>query len=254
MSEVATTHPVTREYAERWADRARLDLEASADRGQAGMTKIRTAMAERHDVALGYVSLGAYLSDKYADALTQVCRVFGVDFRREVVKELTEAGLSTRAIAPVVGTSNYTVQKDREAGVRDLTPEPLVNTETGEVSDDYVTDQTDLDNPTEDETSGEVTPDAEARSGAPEPQRPVKTTGLDGKEYTRPAPSKPKRKPLTDAFRDATYDLTKVTERIERLSTDDRFPRNANEVAGRNLNYLVRARDLLSQVIEELNN
>lgn len=41
--------------------------------------------------------------------------------------------MSTRAIAPVVGTSNYTVQKDREAGVRDLTPEPqpLVNTGLG---------------------------------------------------------------------------------------------------------------------------
>lgn len=43
--------------------------------------------------------------------------------RREVVRELTEAGMSTRAIAPVVGVSNYTVQKDREAGVRDLTPD-----------------------------------------------------------------------------------------------------------------------------------
>jgi hypothetical protein len=47
----------------------------------------------------------------------------GVDLRREVVRELTEAGLSTRAIAPVVGVSNITVSKDQ--GVRDLTPNPV---------------------------------------------------------------------------------------------------------------------------------
>jgi len=47
----------------------------------------------------------------------------GVDLRREVVRELTEAGLSTRAIAPVVGVSNFTVSKDQ--GVRDLTPNPV---------------------------------------------------------------------------------------------------------------------------------
>lgn len=46
--------------------------------------------------------------------------------------------LSTRAMGQIVGVSNYTVSKDREAaGVRDLTPAPLVNTVTGEVSDDY---------------------------------------------------------------------------------------------------------------------
>jgi len=48
--------------------------------------------------------------------------------------------MSTRAIAPVVGVSNKTVHKDREAiqsGVTEVTPEPepTVNTETGEVSD-----------------------------------------------------------------------------------------------------------------------
>lgn len=69
--------------------------------------------------------------------------------RREAVRELTEAGLSTRAIAPIVGTSHDTVHRDLR-GVANATPGPTVNTETGEVSDDYPsTDVT---------TRGEVTP------------------------------------------------------------------------------------------------
>lgn len=192
MTAVATTE----DHARRWAERARRDLEAAADRGESGLSKIRTAIADRHDEALGYRSLGDYLRTEYADALGNVCRVFGVEFRRQVVAELTEAGLSTRAIAPVVGTSNFTVNKDQQA-VRDLTP--AVNTETGVVSDDYLPD----DATGEEVTSGEgfaQPTDPEAASGgervepkevpssspltAPRPS----VVGLDGKTYARPIP------------------------------------------------------------------
>jgi transposase-like protein len=44
--------------------------------------------------------------------------------RREVVAELTVAGMSTRAIASTLGVSHQTVANDREAtGVKELTPE-----------------------------------------------------------------------------------------------------------------------------------
>ena len=75
----------------------------------------------------------------------------GTDMRREVVRELTAAGMSTRAIAPVVGVNNATVHRDL-SGVADATPEqghitggyhpdparptPMrVNRETGEITD-----------------------------------------------------------------------------------------------------------------------
>lgn len=145
MTAVATTE----DHARRWAERARLDLEAAADRGESGLSKIRTAITERHDEVLGYRSLGDYLRTEYADALGNVCRVFGVEFRRQVVAELTEAGLSTRAIAPVVGTSSATVKRDVIAGGSH--EPPAVDAETGEVSDDYLPDDT---------TGEEVTSDA----------------------------------------------------------------------------------------------
>jgi hypothetical protein len=56
--------------------------------------------------------------------------------RRPVVHEFAAAGMSTRAIAPVVGTSFKTVARDVEAPVSGDT-RSTVNTETGEVSDDH---------------------------------------------------------------------------------------------------------------------
>lgn len=56
---------------------------------------------------------------------------------REVVKELTEAGLSTRAIAPVFGVTHKTIVKDIQATqvVPRVPPEPdlVVDPLTGEV-------------------------------------------------------------------------------------------------------------------------
>lgn len=70
-----------------------------------------------------------------------------------------------------------------------------------------------------------------------------------------PAPPKPqqqRRSPLPDAFWRAAYDLIKVTERIERLADDDRFPRNADEVAASHRNDLIRAIDALQGVLNRL--
>lgn len=49
----------------------------------------------------------------------------------ERADDLEDAGLSTRAIASVVGVSNYTASKDIQAGVRDLTPEPDEDPQAG---------------------------------------------------------------------------------------------------------------------------
>lgn len=62
---------------------------------------------------------------------------------------------------------------------------------------------------------------------------------------------KRKRAPLTDAFWRATYDLQKVTERIERLSEDDRLPRNRATLSAR-YSDLVRARDAIEQAMERI--
>lgn len=72
------------------------------------------------------------------------------------------------------------------------------------------------------------------------------------KARAKKAPVPTRRSPLPDSVWRATYDLTKKVESLHRLSKDDRWTSNAKQVAERNLNDLLRARDLLEQVINSL--
>lgn len=153
------------------------------------MTEAREGAAH---LALGYRSWTEYMSTEFADMLPRL----GVDDRREVVGEMTAAGMSTRAIAPIVGVSYETVAQDLRAPVRNLTPVPFesarVNLSTGEIVDGRT------------------------------------ITGIDGKTYTPPvhAPKVARQRPLPDAYRDALYDLRKIVQRVERLTDDPRFLAN----------------------------
>lgn len=130
---------------------------------------------------------------------------------------------------------------------------PAVNTVAGEVSADYVTDQADLDAAPELPDEGAGTPhdsgDAEPSEdeGLSLPSPSSRSVTGQGRE-----PQTPRRAPLPDAFWRATYDLTKVTERLGRLTQDDRFPQNAEKVATANRSDLLRASDLLHQVIDSI--
>ena len=304
-------------YTEHEARQITERIRVTAITARDSLEKLQHLLAEARDgevwSVLGYTSWTAYLADVMGEQPLRLPR----DQRQEIVGYLAGEGMSTRAIAPIVGASHMQVARD-VAAVTNVTPAPLVNAVTGEVSDDYdhefahgaggsigpgnagsltcecgftlswpdgpdedratmlrlfAEHETGCDEaelpaeaspahdagphagPDEDEP-GSATPsnDSTPAPVQPEGNRAARTiTGLDGKAYRQQPAPKAKRRPLPDAFRDATYDLTKVTERIERLAADDRFPRNANEVAERNLNYLVRARDLLEQVIQQLN-
>lgn len=67
-----------------------------------------------------------------------------------------------------------------------------------------------------------------------------------------PAPKEPRRKPITEAFDNANYDLRRVIERVVRLTEDDRFKKNKDQITGSNLSDLIRARDALNGVIQHL--
>lgn len=62
-------------------------------------------------------------------------------------------------------------------------------------------------------------------------------------------PSKPKRSPLPQQFLNASIELRKCVERVERLVADDRFPRNKNEIASLYKSDLTRAADSLNESI-----
>jgi hypothetical protein len=139
------------ESARRLTERIRLIAQNVAD----NVTKLRELVQQAKEsdahVALGYSSWTSYLTDVFGEEPLRLAR----DVRRELVAELAAQGMSTRAIAPIVGVSHETVAQDI-APVRNLTPEVVINViaETGEVVED----------------------------------EPRQVTGLDGKTYTTPAP------------------------------------------------------------------
>lgn len=236
--------------AERRAERIRLRLDSIADNYAAVMPMIREAINQRDDLALGYPSVSAYVADRFGGALQRL----GVEVRREVVRELTAAGMSTRAIAPVVGTSHETVRSDLSSGVKSLTPEPdyIPDHVKAKLHAQRIREQRAAERaqttPSDAATGGEVTPaagsapDVPSERVEPPPQAPRRSvTGLDGKTYTPREPSAPRRVSLADDARNVALDLQKVVARIERIATDDRLGRNKEEVAARLRHHLDRA-------------
>jgi hypothetical protein len=244
---------MTREEAERISSRIGLRLDTMADTWAGALPLIREAIERNAYSALGYASHGAYVSDRFGDSLSKL----GVELRREIVRELTEAGLSTRAIAPVVGVSDYTVRQDQRAGARDLAPERVSTMESPALSssdpefnptptlpprDD---DWSPMDVPGLDPITGEV---HEAGDEETEPPAVRTVTGLDGKQYKQPAAKEPRRPSLVDeAFR-ANTELWKAIERIRSIRADDRYTRNKVDI----LAALQPSADLATEILADL--
>lgn len=80
-------------------------------------------------VALGYRSVGEYLHEEFAGVLAGL----DVAARRVAVKELSGYNLTTRAIAPVLGVGQSTIDRDVQvtrAGSPDIAPAPTLSVVT----------------------------------------------------------------------------------------------------------------------------
>ena len=175
--------------------------------------------------------------------------------RPELVARIRAKGITQREVAATTGVTEQTIYNDErkardpkylgrhqaEGDVIDAEviedDEPQVDTRTGEVSDDYVTAQAHLDTALAD--AGFET---ESETPAPAPAQSV----------TRPEPQTTRRRPLTDSFTDKRVELAKAVESLHRLTRDDRYPQNAEKVATANRSDLLRASDLLHQVIDSI--
>ena len=177
-----------RAAAERRAERIRLRLDTIADNYAAVMPMIRESIEKRDDVALGYASVGAYVADRFGGSLQRL----GVEVRRAVVAELEAAGMSTRAIARVVGVSDMTVRRDQQLGATHVAPAetPVGEGDSASGADDPA--------PTE-ATSGVNRPQDYPAAPAPAPRPPV--IGIDGKTYPRPTPVAGRARPRPPAER-----------------------------------------------------
>jgi hypothetical protein len=173
---------------------------------------IREAYTSRAWAALGYDTWDAYCTAEFGQTRLALPR----EERREVVASLRESGLSTRAIASATGQSDWTVRDDLKRGARNLAPAPVTGT------------------------------DGKTYTVAREPEPNV---------WIEPEPAeppKPKRRPLPEAFTSAAVDLTKVTDRLARLTEDDRFPKNRPQTH-RQVPELLGALDHLTTLVTAMN-
>ena len=183
---------------------------------------IRDAYVGRAWVALGYESWDAYCAAEFPTSRLRLPR----EERSEVVNSLREAGLSIRAIEAATGVSRKTVIKDINQVVEFPPPDsdPVAEEPPGGLHED---------SPGQTDRVSDAL--AQARNKTP-------TLGKDGKTYQpkpRPQPEQaPHRKPITDEFGKAVHDLEKAANRVVRLTADDRFPRNRDELCTRNLGTL----------------
>lgn len=230
---------ITADEARRLTERIRLTAHSARESIEKLHALVDEAKAGNAHLALGYASWTAYLSEVMGEEPLRLAR----DQRQELVGFLAGEGMSTRAIAPIVGVSNKTVHQDL-AGVTSGNTSPV---------DEF--DGSDWVEPAPQEEARSVVNRAFSRSRENASPAPAKVTGLDGKSYSKPTPPAPKtppRRALPDQFFDASYDLQKVVERVERLAADDRFPSNAEKVGAKHRTDLLRAINALQGVVDRL--
>lgn len=218
----------------------RIKLTASGVRD--GLFKLRNLVDEAKSSnawqVLGFASWTAYLADTLGSEPMRLDR----SERQELVAYLSGEGMSTRAIAPIVGATKSQVARDIEVSSSghlapvpfgtpepEPTPEPVADPVTGEVLDDEAV-----------VTEHIVT----------EKTRTI--TGMDGKSY-KTSESKPNRPPLPKQFFNAVYDLGKAIERVQRLTEDDRFNTNKGQFRDMHAADLTRSANTLAGVLELLN-
>lgn len=217
MTAVAERRADQRVAAERRAERIRLTATSFMEARDKMSSLLAEAQREGDHETMGYRSWTEYIAALFSDTpLMRLSR----DERKVIVADLAEQGMSSRAIAPVVGASVATVKRDVAA-------------------------------------PGSNEPPAEPRQ----------ITGRDGKTYTRPAPepvtvdhdtgeitqTKPNRKPITDTARDIGLDLNALTDRINRLMSDDRFDRNRDDIAARLRHHIATATATLNTLDSKIN-
>ena len=230
--------------AERITERIRLTVDTTARNLDKLAKLVAEAFERRADLAMGYGSWAEYSQEEFGEET----QTLAPQFRRQLVGMLSAEGMSTRAIAPAVGVSQRTAARDAQVS-HDGSPD---------VGNDFPpAPEPDVDPEIPVAISPVSAPSAATPEAAPEPAPVRKVTGLDGKQYTAPKPNpqqdnKPKRRPLTDQFREATLNITRDCNRLERLTTDDRFNKNTEQISISNKSDLLRAIDALQNVANNL--
>jgi hypothetical protein len=185
---------------------------------------IEQAYVSRAWAVLGYASWDDYCTREFGTSRLRLPR----EERQEIVASLRESGLSTRAIASATGLGLGTVARELSA--------PVPN---GTVDDPSV-------------TTPSLGVNGKVYSTGPRLDQNVESDKAERASVSSATNHKPKRRPIANAFRDATWDLMKIVERTERLVLDDRFPQNVEQVSATCRADLLRAADLLAAILNRI--
>jgi len=120
MSTVATVE-LTEPEARKLTEKIRITAHNYADARQKLQQYVAEAKAGNAHLALGYASWTAYLSEVLGEEPMRLAR----GERQEMVQMLSAEGMSTRAIAPIVGATDRTVRYDLAEGGKNFPPEPV---------------------------------------------------------------------------------------------------------------------------------
>jgi hypothetical protein len=187
---------------------------------EAALPLIKEAYARQAHKALGYDTWESYVHDRFDDLLLRL----GVDLRRRVARELAEAGMSTPAIAPILGVGQSTVDRDLRqlTQMRNLNRPAIV---TGRDGKQYRFPPPKIE---------------------PSPPKIEYVRPVDIKMAEAPEPPPVLPLPLFVRIADLQHELRKLITRLQDLAEDERLPRN-KDLAG----DFIRARDALQLVIDK---
>lgn len=235
---------VSHEDARRMTEQIKLLATSIADGIDRLVERIREAQeSEVHEV-LGYRSWTEYVSTEFAGLLPRLDR----EPRRELVTTLAETGMSTRAIAPVAQVSKSQVAEDLQVS------------RTGHLDQARLRKPAEGPRPaTEPFTCGNhcthspvCPPASQALGREPSPGKSRAVTGIDGKTYSQPEPTKPRRTPLPDTAWRVAYDLRKKSESLKRVIEDDRFKSNKEQIAESIRPELLLVQKAVAAALQEL--
>ena len=109
---------MTEPEARRATERIRTALDRVSTAWQDLAERVADAYSRRADLALGYGSWAEYTQAEFN------VPTLATEVRRELVSLLSAQGMSTRAIAPVVGVTQQAVSKSLHQVTTALSPEP----------------------------------------------------------------------------------------------------------------------------------
>lgn len=261
-AEVIAAPEMTVEQAERITEQISFRIDSITENYEVVMTLMRDALARDAHSALGYASPGAYIADRFGKSL----QTLGAALRREFVHELSDAGLSTRAIAPVFGVNQATIVRDIKRGDANASPDheaqfiekygvrpdeadALLSSGFIKTADDW---HAAVEGMTVNTRTGEVIEDAPVITEHTVTEKVKTVTGLDGKEYKRPERSAPRAEAITSQFMSAIADLNRVMARLRRISDDKNFARNKEQVASLHASDLYRTISELETLADSL--